>query len=177
MFKKSIALGLVLLAASIPASAVDGYKDAKFGTNIESVKKAKLCNWKKYTGGGRKGVDTYYCEDFSFAGQDSLAFAYFINGSFERLSITINSDLDITALVESLKKKYGAPSSLPNAEEVASAQKNGGSLNMKFDNDTIIVGVSRDANTMVETSLLIYSSSDYFNLLKKLDSKNIEGDL
>ncbi|CAM7521300.1 hypothetical protein CIFRMM251M_16680 [Citrobacter freundii] len=174
---KSITLGLALVVLSSSALAVDGYKGAKFGSSFEEFKKAKLCNWKKYTGENAKGVQSYYCDDFLFSGKNTLVFSIFINGQFKRLAISLNESQNITTIINSLEKKYGKPSTMFNAEDVASVEQNGGSLDMKFDNDTIIVGVKRDPSTKKDTSMLTYSSPDYFSLLGELDSKNVEGDL
>lgn len=177
MLKKTIALGFSLLLASSTVFAIDGYKGAKFGASFEDFKKAKLCTWKKYDKDNTKGMQTYYCEDFSFSGNNELAFSFFINGGFKRLAISLDKAVDISIIIEGLKKKYGEPSSSFTAEDVDYVKKHGGSLDMKFDNDTIIIGVKREPGTMQDSSMLTYSSPDYFKLLGELDKKNLDGDL
>lgn len=81
------------------------------------------------------------------------------------------------ALIEGLKKKYGEPSSTFTADEFEKAQKFGGSISVKFDSDTVIVNVTRDAQTMQDTTYLIYTSNDYDGMYKKLNEKNMESDI
>ena len=174
---KSIILGLSLVTISFTSMAVDGYKGVKFGSNFEDLKAAKICSWKQYADNKVKGMDTYYCDNFKFSGLNTIAMAIFMGGSFERFSIVLNDNQDVTALADSLMKKYGKPSSSFTQEEFKDFQNNGGSLTVKFDEDTVILGMNRDPGTKADSMQLLYSSPSYFEKLKKLQQKNMEGDL
>ncbi|HDT2145340.1 hypothetical protein [Kosakonia sacchari] len=174
---KSIILGLGLVAFTSAASAVDGYKGIKFGSDFNQLKAAKICTWKEYKDNKIKGMQTYYCPDFKFSGATTLATAIFLNDSFERLSIMIHDTQDVVTLFESLSKKYGSPSSKFTADELKSVQENGGSVTVKFDEDTVILSMNRDPATREESTMLLYSSPTYFDKLKQLEQKNMENDL
>lgn len=174
---KSIAFVVGLLAFSSASVAVDGYKGVKFGYNVNQLKAAKICSWKEYADNKIKGMETYYCENFKFSGVSTLATAIFLNGNFERLSIMLNDNQNVITLAESLKKKYGVPSSTFTADEFNNVQSNGGSLTIKFDSDTVILGMSRDPSTKADTAMLIYSAPSYFDKLKQLEQANMENDL
>ena len=84
---------------------------------------------------------------------------------------------DVVTLVESLTKKYGPPSSTFTEDELKSVQTNGGSVSIKYDSDTVILGINHDPSTKAETTMLLYSSPAYFDKLKQLEQKNMENDL
>lgn len=174
---KSILFGFGLMAFCSVATAVDGYKGIKFGSDFNKLKTAKICTWKEYADNNIKGMQTYYCSDFKFSGVTTLATAIFLNGSFERLSIMIHDTQDVVTLLESLTKKYGPPSSTFTEDELKSVQTNGGSVSIKYDEDTVILGINSDPSTKVESTMLLYSSPTYFDKLKQLEQKNMENDL
>lgn len=172
---KSISLGVFLFAVSSSVMAVDGYKWVKFGSSVNELNAGKLCSWKKYEKNKTDGVEYYSCENFKFSGKNTLAMAFFIDKKFERIAISIDSNQ--MALIESLKKKYGEPSSTFTADEFEKAQKFGGSISVKFDADTVIVNVTRDAQTMQDTTYLIYTSNDFDGMYKKINEKSMESDI
>ncbi|MEC5319290.1 hypothetical protein VSX61_10105 [Brenneria populi subsp. brevivirga] len=172
---KSLALGLVLSVFSFTSSAVDGYKGVKFGSDVKTVLAAKWCNFKKYNENETKGLDAYYCENFKLSGKDSLAMAIFLDGKFERLSLTLN--IDINSVIAALEKKYGNASSASTPEEVKKAMELGGSIYIRYDNDTVIVIGSRDIEAKKDYSQLVYTSPDYDKRLSELQAKELDNDL
>ncbi len=174
MKNKLFYLGLILLAAPSFAMAVDGYKGVKFGSSFNELNAAKMCSWDK-SNDDVKGRDSYYCDDFKFSGKKSRAMAFFINQKFERFAIVIEQD--IGTFLESLKNKYGVPSSMVTPQELERFQSNGGSMNVKFDNDTVIVNFTHEVSSNKELTLLIYTSPKFDKLNKEINVKNLESDI
>lgn len=172
---KIVVIGLILSLTSSLAMAVDGYKDVKFGSSIKEVLDKKWCNWTAYKNSKPSGLQGYYCTDFKFSGQPTLAIAIFIDGKFERLSIILNRD--ITPVISALQKKYGPQSSSSSKEDSTKAIEHGGEIYIKFDNDTVFVSVNRDVKTQKDTSSLVYTSQNYDNLYAKTQEKELEGEL
>ncbi|HDS4634401.1 TPA: hypothetical protein QH210_003597 [Klebsiella pneumoniae subsp. pneumoniae] len=172
---QKVSLGISLLLLSHQALAVDGYKGVKFGSDIKSVMAAKWCSFQQYKDSGIKGVQSYYCRDFKFSGTDTLAMAIFIEGKFERLAINLNTGID--PLTSALEKKYGKPSSTSTPEEGEKVMTQGGSIYIRYDNDTVLLVGTRDITKGKDTSQLIYSSADYNEKLTTLQSRNLDGDL
>ncbi|QHP82375.1 hypothetical protein EO763_22190 [Pectobacterium odoriferum] len=173
--KFKIIIGVFLSALSFSSTAVDGYKDVKFGADVNTVLAANLCSLKKNESGKIKGVESYYCTDFKFSGSDTLAIVFFLNGKFERLAINLNANID--AVASALGKRYGKPSSLSTPEEADWALANGGAIYIRYDNDTVFITAHRDASTRKDLGQLIYTSPSYANLMKLLQEKNLENDL
>ncbi|EFX7053210.1 hypothetical protein VYN02_001036 [Shigella sonnei] len=172
---KPIIVGTLLSALAFNAFAVDGYKNVKFGSDFATLKKANFCTWKKGDDYSVKSVDTYYCTNFKFSGEDTLAVAIFINGKFERLSINVNRDVE--ELLAALKAKYGEPSSTSSIEAAKKAATNGGEVYIKFDNDTIFVSVDHDLERQMDLSSLVYSSPDYSKKFSSVKTKSLEDDV
>ncbi|AYC19837.1 hypothetical protein DZA65_02959 [Dickeya dianthicola] len=172
---KTIALVIALSATSFGVAAVDGYKGVKFGSDLKTVIAAKWCNLKKYEEKKINGVESYYCQDFKFSGSNSLAMVLFLNGKFERLAITLNDG--INPVVAALERKYGQPSSSSTPEEAKAALANGGSIYIKYDNDTIFVAGHRDASTGKDFSQLIYTSPNFDQAMEAQQAKNLGNDL
>ncbi|HGM6655051.1 MULTISPECIES: hypothetical protein [Serratia] len=172
---KSISLGVFLFAVSSSVMAIDGYKGVKFGASFNELNASKLCTWKKYDGNIVNGIDSYVCKNFKFSGGNTFAVAFFIDGKFERLAIPIGNNT--MSVIDSLKKKYGEPSSSFTSEEFERAQSFGGDINVRFDKDTIIINVTRDPETKQDKTHLIYTSPQYDAMYKKLQEKSIEGDI
>ena len=172
---KSLALGLALSVFSFTSSAVDGYKGVKFGSDVKTVLAAKLCNLQKYNDNKTKGLDAYYCNNFKLSGKDTTAMAIFLDGKFERLSISLN--MDINPVMATLEKKYGKASSMSTPEEAKKVMSEGGSIHIKYDNDTIIATVDRDIEEKKEYTHLIYTSPDYDKLLSQLQVRELDNDL
>ncbi|MBC3228338.1 hypothetical protein [Serratia fonticola] len=176
MKHKLLTLGFILLAASSSALAVDGYKGVKFGSTLSDLKAANLCPWKKYESGNFKEIESYYCNDFKFSSKKTFAMAFFINDKFERLAITVPTT-DFSAVLDGMKTKYGAPTTMATPEEADSVKLYGGSLSVKFDNDTIILNLSRDNATKEDSAYLIYSSQKYDEFYKQLRDKSVLNDI
>lgn len=167
-------LGLVI---SGEVAAVDGYKGVKFGSSFSQLQAGKICSWEKYEADKTPGMDTYYCTNFQFAGKKRTGLAIFIDKKFERISVPLTKDIGFEALADSLKKKYGEPSSVFTQEDIQKAMTDGGEVNVKFDNDTVIISITHDVSTNADTSLLIYTSPDYFEKMNKIQAKALDGDL
>lgn len=174
MKKQLFSLGLILLAASSSAMAVDGYKGVKFGASFNELNAAKMCTWVKNKD-DIKGVTSYFCDDFKFSGKRSNAAAFFINGKFERFAIGIEQN--VITLFDELVKKYGYPSSSPTTEETDRYQSQGGAMHIKFDNDTVIIGCYRDGSNGSEEMELVYSTNEFDGLYKELQGKSVENDI
>lgn len=173
---KAIVMGIFLSAVAFNTFAVDGYKNVKFGSDISTLKKAKLCTWAKGDSYSIKGVDTYFCPDFKFSGSNSMAIAIFINDRFERISINLNNN-DIEPLLTALQKKYGEPSSATSADKAEKAVENGGEVYIKYDSDTVFVSMNRDLELQKDLASLVYSSSDYTKKFAAVRSKTLEDDV
>lgn len=173
MKKIAIFLGLMISASS--AYAVDGYKNINFGASINDVKKAHICSMKDY-GADTPGMDSVACDDFKFSGRKTLAYAIFLNGKFERFAIVLRNN-DTDAIITGLKDKYGNPSSSSTQDELQDAVKNGGSIFIKFDNDTVVFQGTRDSETLKDSGFLIYTTPDYDSKLATLKSKKFKDDL
>lgn len=175
MKKIGFALGCLLLIFSSTTLAVDGYKDIKFGSSFKQLQNANLCSWKRFTGSEVKGFESFYCENFQFGSERTMAMAFFINGQFKRFGIVFDSD--VAAVLNGLHKKYGDPSSMYDDKKMEELKAYGGSVSVSFDKNTVVVNLNRDPSTKKDTTQLIYTSADYSRLLDELKSKNLENDL
>ncbi|MGC8341830.1 hypothetical protein [Pantoea ananatis] len=175
MKKLMMSVAISMFIFSSTSYAVDGYKGVKFGSSLSELKAAKLCSWKKWEGKQTKNLQSYYCQDFNFSGQNTIAFAVFYNDKFQRLAISINQNVD--PVMKALTKKYGTPSSTSSQQDYQDVMKFGGSVFVKFDNNTVIVAGNYDVDTNKQTGQLIYSSPDYEQLLSKLQQESVENDL
>ncbi|HGU9904403.1 TPA: hypothetical protein ACNFPO_004452 [Citrobacter freundii] len=175
MISRQFALGLLLLTFSSVSLAVDGYKNVKFGSSFKQLQNANFCNWKRYDEKKIPGLDSYYCENFQFGSERTMAMAFFINGQFKRFGIVFDSD--VSAVLNGLQKKYGEPSSTFDANKMDELKAYGGSASIGFDKDTVVVTLTRDPTTKQDSTQLIYTAQDYEKLYGALKSKNLEGDL
>lgn len=183
--KKWFAVVLTVTCVSQQSLGVEGYKDLKFGSSVDEVINSKTCSFaknppdKKYP-----GLETYYCYDFSFGNQNTVALAYFVNGKFLRFSISVPGS-QAEALGEALKNKYGAPSSSPTDQEWEKQFTPSAIFWIGFDNDTVffreIIGDGKGKGNKL---YLIYASPLYKKALtenqkKRLENqkKNLESDI
>jgi hypothetical protein len=120
-------------------------------------------------------MESYYCENFKFLGENSLAIAFFINGHFGRLAI--NLEQDISPIIAGLTKKYGNASTTVTSEDLERVKQHGGRVSISFDSDTVFLQVLRDKSTMEDTAQLIYTSSEFESLHNKLQENEIESDI
>lgn len=170
---RTISLGLALAVMSSSVLAVDGYKGVKFGSNIDTLLKSNICSFIKYD--DSPTVTTYFCKDFKFSGSNTIAMAFFLDGKFQRLAITLNVKVD--SVFDGLVKKYGPASSTSTAEEMHNASTTGKPIYIRFDNDTVFILGQKDLSTGKDNGMLIYSSPNYAKELTKIQSKNIQDDL
>lgn len=171
---RQLSLGLALLVVSYSSLGVDGYKGVKFGSSFNDLNTANICSWQEKKD-KLKGVNSYYCDDFKFSGKDTIAAAFFINGRFERFAIVLEQDFG--AVLEVLKKKYGRPSLTVTLEDIEKYQSQGGSLSMQFDNNTIILNASRENPSEKEKIFLVYTTTEFESLYKKIQASALENDI
>ncbi|CNJ92458.1 Uncharacterised protein [Yersinia mollaretii] len=171
---RTISLGLALAVMSSSVLAVDGYKGVKFGSNLDTLLSSKICTFKKYDNDST-GIAAYACKDFKFSGTNTVAMAFFLDGKFQRLAITLNTNVE--SVLDGLVKKYGAASSTSTAEEMEKAQTTGEPVYLRFDNDTIFVRGQNNQSTGKYEALLVYSSPSYGKELLKIQSKAVQDDL
>ncbi|HEN3660453.1 TPA: hypothetical protein U5E42_000125 [Yersinia enterocolitica] len=170
---RAISLGLALAVMSSSVLAVDGYKGVKFGSNIDTLLKSNICSFKKYD--ENTTVTTYLCKDFKFSGSNTIAMAFFLDGKFQRLAISLNTN--VVSVLDGLVKKYGPASSASTAEEMKLASTTGEPIYVKFDNDTVFVKGQKDLPTGKDEGVLVYTSSTYEKELVRLQSKAVQDDL
>ncbi|MCP3943498.1 MAG: hypothetical protein GY710_18740 [Desulfobacteraceae bacterium] len=176
-FRRFIFLSAFLGAMFIPqiATAVDGYKNLKFGMSIKQIIASNVCTLEK-SESGQVGVEFYGCDDFMFGNEAVEAAVFFIDGKFLRFAIVPSVDVALS-LVNGLAKKYGNPSSsstqkefeaidtLPNREAF-----------LAYDKNTIYLKLMSDEN-YIQSAILLYTSPDYDVLLLKNQQKSISNDL
>lgn len=173
--KKILLIAFLFSSLTSSALAVDGYKGVKFGAGVESLKKENICNFKKWKKEQLKGMDSYYCSDFKFSGESTMAIAIFLNGKFSRFAININQSVD--PVLKALAKKYGNPSSTSTQQEANDVMANGGTMYVRYDNDTIILAGTIDQVSKEQSGQLIYTSPDYDKVLLGLKVAGVEDDL
>ncbi len=163
------------LLVGTSSSAVDGYKDLKFGTAKAEILKKSEYNFIKAPI-DQTGVEMYSCQNFKFGNKIVEAAAFFIDDSFLRFVIVLPID-QIQGILASLNEKYGAVSSSSPQEAFAAVDTYPNTeAFLAFDNDTIYVKISSDANRK-QTAMLLYTSPDYDKGLLKIQQTGFEGDL
>jgi hypothetical protein len=171
---KHVTFLLVLLVLTRSASAVDGYKDFKFGMSVPEVQKLakiRLSRTKE-----KNGVVMYHGEGFPFGGKKVGIAFFFIDGKLLRIGFEIPYDSAL-AILDSLREKYGEPSSMSDRKAgVAVDTTPNTEAYIAFDNDTLIWKVVSDEWTR-KTSMIIYNSPDYDRLLIEAEKKGIKDDL
>ena len=165
-------MGLAL--ASNAALAVDGYKNLKFGMSQEDVNNTNICTLSPQNL-DVQGVEALGCTDLQFGGKSRMAVMAFMDNKLERVMV-IQDAGSIEGLLAGLSEKYGAPSSVPSAEELQRVNATGGSIEVKFDGDTVIVR-GTIAHDKSETVLLMYSTPDYDEKLAQQQKGELQSDL
>ena len=96
---------LAITIISTNAFAVDGYKNLKFGMSIEEVLKAgkELCSFQKVQ--EKKQLSMYGCTDFTFAGEETKLYTYFVKGILLRVAVDVPVE-KVDAIMNSLMKKF-----------------------------------------------------------------------
>ncbi|EKN3723886.1 TPA: hypothetical protein PXJ53_003323 [Yersinia enterocolitica] len=171
---RTISLGLALAVMSSSVLAVDGYKGVKFGSNVDTLLKSNICSFEKYNS-DTPGLISYACRDFKFSGAKTIAMAFFLDGKFQRLAISLNRNSE--SVLDGLIKKYGAPSSASTAEEMERASTSGEAIYVRFDHDTVYMRGQKNRSTGKEDGFLIYTSPEYEKELLKIQSKAVQDDL
>jgi len=168
-------LAVLLLFLAGTAHAVGGYKGLKFGASKAEVMAVPWCEFIEQPSDGG-GVDMLWCYDFKFGGEESLVIAYLINDKFFRLAVDVDTSM-VSAVLDGLVEKYGAPSSSSTQPEFAlldSAPSR--SAFMSFDDDTVQVRMRSD-ESMQQFMMLVYTSPLFDSLRTSLQKNRIEGDL
>jgi len=169
----SIFLGALFISQA--ATAVDGYKDLKFGMSIKQIVASNVCTLQKGES-GQVGVESYGCDDFMFGGEAVEAAAFFIDGKFLRFVIIPSFDVTLS-VINGLSKKYGTPSSSSTQKEfVAIDNLPNREAFLAYDKNTVYVKLMSDEN-YVQSALLLYTSPSYDVFLLKNQDKSISNDL
>jgi len=166
---------VTFLLSSISASAVDGYKDLKFGATKAVILKNSGYSFLK-SSVDQPGVEMYSCVDFKFGNKIVEAAALFVNNKFLRFVIVVPID-QIQGIVANLQEKYGAASSSsPQASFQAVDTHPNTEAFLAFDNNTIYLKISSDSN-LIQSALLIYTSPDYDKHILATQKAGFAGDL
>ncbi|MCX7134381.1 hypothetical protein [Aeromonas sp.] len=164
---------VIISLMSLDASAVDGYKDLKFGTSKVEIQKRKICS---FSASPDATDSTLSCTDFNFGGKKRMAFAYFLDGKFQRFAIAIDI-AEVVGIANGLKDKYGPASSMSTKEEFSTVDTSPGSeASIKFDNDTIIIKMTND-ESYGKFGMLIYTDADYERSYYDKQSTSLKDDL
>lgn len=167
-------IGLFLSLGTITSTgfAVDGYKELKFGSTIEQVKKSKICQ-SKWMNLPNEGLLTLGCTKFKFGKDLTYGYAFFIDKKLARISVIVPRN-KVLSVSEGMLEKYGPPSSQPeNAPKEYIPNTN---WDVGFDNDTVIYRLSIDAKG-IDTTLLIYTTPDFDEKIKQKNKADIKDDL
>lgn len=168
--KLLLGVGVSLLASS--ALAVDGYKDLKFGSSIEQVKKSKSCKsgWIDLKQNGAWG-----CPKFQFGKDTTYGYAFLFDNKLERVSIMIPTG-KASAVSNGLLEKYGQPSSIPQNAPTDGNFPPNSNWDVGFDNDTVLFRASFDANGG-QSSFVIYTTTDFNKKAQQNQNFEVKDDL
>lgn len=100
---------------------------------------------------------------------------FFIDGKFERVAIALKGN--VNGVYNALKEKYGEPSSQSSMDEVQSMEQSGGTVSIRFDNDSIIMAQVKNAISKVDISQLIYTSPVYAQKFDNLQKNAASSDI
>ncbi|MBD5771003.1 hypothetical protein [Marinomonas colpomeniae] len=169
----SLILGVLFISQT--ATAVDGYKDLKFGMSAKQIVASNVCTLQKYES-GQIGVEYYGCDDFMFGGEAVEAGAFFIDDKFLRFAIAPSVDVALS-LANGLSEKYGSPSSSSTQKEfqAVDALPNREAF-LAYDKNTVYLKLMSDEN-YTQSAILLYTSPSYDILLLKKQDKSISNDL
>ena len=157
------------------AIAVEGYKNLKFGISKGEVLGDGICTLQEYES-DQPGVESYFCDDFSFGGKIVQAGAFFINDEFLRFVIVPPVDVAI-GLAKGLSEKYGSPSSSSSQKEFQAIDTlPNREAFIAFDENTIFLKLMSNEN-YEQSALLIYTSKKYEILLLENQKQSINDDL
>ena len=171
--KKLLLTGSFILFGSL-AHAVDGYKNFKF--EMSPIEVQKLANIELTRTDQGNGIILYQGENFPFAVENVDIAFFFIENKLLRIGFEIPIDKALPT-IEALTEKYGKPFSqsdqatfeavdnIPNSEAF-----------MGFDKDTIFVKIMSDEKNK-QTSIVIYTSPKYEQLMLKNQKEKIKDDL
>ncbi|MGL4349544.1 MAG: hypothetical protein ACRCT2_02995 [Plesiomonas shigelloides] len=158
-----------------PAVAVDGYKGLRFGASEKELMAHGLCTM--YPGDGLvAGTSLYQCSDFNMGGNTTNAYAYFIDGQFLRLAVSLDWG-SIGAISRGLASKYGPATSGSTQAQIAAIESTpNSSAYVAYDKDTVYINMESDAN-LNKHALLIYSDPSFNARLDSKRNEAFQGDL
>lgn len=166
---------LIILSIPLSISAVDGYKNLKFGMTKNQILQCNVCSFTE-ANSGQVGVEYLSCPDFAFGDSFVTAGAFFINNEFLRFMIIPSVDM-VSSLASGLINKYGPVSAQSTQYELEAVDKYPNkSAFLAFDNNTVILKVISDQN-YIQNVLLLYTSLKYDVLLLKGQKRSIGNDL
>ncbi len=175
--RKNIYCFVFLITVFIVQSAIaaEGYKNLKFGMSKGEVIDDRICTLQEYES-DQPGVESYFCDDFSFGGKTVQAGAFFINDEFLRFVIVPPVDVAI-GLAKGLSEKYGSPSSSSSQKEFQAIDTlPNREAFIAFDENTIFLKLMSNEN-YEQSALLIYTSKKYEILLLENQKQSINDDL
>jgi hypothetical protein len=165
---------LTFLLAAHCASAVDGYKDFKFGMSPANVRKLAKIPLTASDQGNE--VTMYAGEGFLFAGSSVVIQFYFVKERLLRIGFKIPADTAV-ATMEALTEKYGAPSSSSSQRSLKAIDTTPNiEAFVAFDENTVVLKFITDDSKEL-TTVLIYTSPDYDRLLLNSQKKAAKDDL
>lgn len=171
--KKTLLLS-ALLAVSASSQAVDGYGGIKFGATKEEFLANPPCTMRPYDA-NLPGMEILTCNDLQVA-SSYAAHAYFLGDRFLKFAIEVPW-ASLGPVSTALTKKYGVGSSASSREEVmAVVEKPNSTAYLRFDNDTITLMTSSDAN-MNKSVAIIYSHPGYDEIYQKIEEDALQGQL
>jgi hypothetical protein len=166
---------LLLLATSLSkAFGVDGYKEFKFGSSKAEVRKLynKTLSETKMNNISNQ-VTMLASDEFSFGESKTNIYFYFISDKLLRVGIQLPVT-KIQGIMQSLKEKYGVPTSTSSPESFVSVDtKPNTTAFLKWDNDTVVLMITSGSDNTQE-ALLIYTDPNYEEELGKKQQKEIK---
>jgi len=112
-------------------------------------------------------------DEFAFGDSITNIHFYFISDKLLRVGIELPVQ-KIQGIIQSLKEKYGVPSSASSQESFVSVDtKPNTTAFLKWDNDTVILLITSGSDN-AQNALLIYTDPSYEEVLGKKQQKEIK---
>jgi hypothetical protein len=171
---KNISILIICLISISDVFGVDGYKEFKFGISKADVKRLYGRDlYETKMNDISNQVVMLVSEEFSFGDSKTNIYFYFIADKLLRVGIQIPVQ-KIQGIIQSLKEKYGAPSSASSPESFVSVDtKPNTSAFLKWDKGTVILLLTSGPDNAQE-ALLIYTDPSYEEVLGKKQQKELK---
>ncbi|WGE46200.1 hypothetical protein [Actinobacillus equuli] len=129
--KKSLILLISLFSLNV--SAAEGYKDLKFGSSIDEVRKSKLCLsvWEEL-----EADNVWRCNQFKFAEQPIKAIIRFADQKLELINLVLAAH-ERDRVSQGLRQKYGEPTHISGNIKLGQVLPTDQKWFMVFDDDSI----------------------------------------